>query len=81
MSKVTKKQLPVRAIMFPKWKFHIELMETKNAAGFGIREYYCIGKARNGETLFTWESRKHKDGLIKTINNCFPQIKIIDKTK
>jgi len=76
---------------YPTYKFKVIIKSTdltKMAGYTGIpqpifyKEYYAVGKAKNGETIFTWENRKSKAGLIKTVKNIFGEgITIVDKTK
>ncbi len=62
---------------YPKFNFSIHIK-----CSYETGEFYAVGKAKNNETIFTWELRKSKSGLIKTIYNLFGEgIKVVDTTK
>jgi hypothetical protein len=60
----------------PEWKFKVEV-RMANVTPF---QYYACLIGRNGEVVFTGETRKSKSGLIKTVNRLFPGVTIVDKS-
>ena len=70
--------------MATQFKFKAEIRMThgaKTSSSSYTIQYYAVLKARNGEIVFTGETRKRKSALIKTINNLFPGVVIVDKTQ
>jgi hypothetical protein len=67
----------------PEWKFKVEI-RISNPTQLKFKrepiEFYACLIARNGEIVFTGETRKRKSALIKTVNNLFPGVKIVDVT-
>lgn len=63
------------------YKFKVEIKNNKFIYQRKlVKEYWAVIVARNGEIVFTGETRKRKSPLVKTINNLFPGVVIIDKT-
>ncbi len=66
----------------PSYKFYVEIHKQPDfEERIFAPEYWAVILSKNGQTVFTGETRKRKSSLIKTINNLFPSVKIIDKTK
>lgn len=67
--------------MATQWKFKVEVKKSVAPTVEFTYEYHAVIKSRNGEIVFTGEPRKRKSALIKTINNLFPGVVIVDKTQ
>ena len=75
--------------MATKWKFKVEIRSTSfgNASEVPkslvklVNQFHAVIKGKNGEIVFTGEPRKRKSALIKTVNNLFPGVVIVDKTQ
>lgn len=57
------------------WKFKVHIRRSVD------KQVYAVLVAINGEDTFDGETQKRKSTLIKTINNFFPGVEIIDETK
>jgi uncharacterized protein YegP (UPF0339 family) len=67
---------------YPKFKFHVEIKKQEDIKYRVLKpQYWAILVSTNGKIAFDGETRKSKTSLIKTINNLFPGVKIVDKTK
>jgi len=62
-----------------KFTVHIRESKSKKLSRGGdkvFKQWYMVLVGRNGEVVATGEIRKSKSGLVKTINNLFPGVKI-----
>jgi len=56
------------------WKFKIQIRGSEDG------QFFYVGVSPNRKDLFQCETQKRKSQVIKTANNLFPGVTIIDKT-